>query len=201
VRDGKRQCTQCGEWYPGTLEFFHSDAQKRDGISSRCKQCDYAGLKRWRHDNPDKQKAKARRERLKDPERRREMGRVYLRKHPERGKVRYQRRQARKRGLPDTLTREEWAFSLDYFNDCCAVCSRPRGLWHTIAADHWIPITDADCPGTVAANIIPLCHGIEGCNQSKSNRAAADWLTERYGKRRAKQIIARIEAYFEAVRQ
>src|SRR5581483_2176482 len=56
---------------------------------------------------------------------------------------------ARKRSLPDTFTERDWQRALEYWDYKCAVCGRPRGLWHTLAADHWIPLTAPDCPGTV----------------------------------------------------
>ena len=67
--------------------------------------------------------------------------------------------------------------------------------------DHWIPASDPspDNPGTVPTNIIPLCHGIDSCNQSKSNKSAATWLTERYGPRKAAVILTRIEGYFASL--
>lgn len=116
------------------------------------------------------------------------------------------RRRARNLNLPDTLTAAQWERAIEYFNGCCAVCGRQlRDLFstHTVAADHWIPLTDPrpDNPGTVASNIIPLCHGEDGCNNSKGNKDPLEWLTERYGKRKAKTILARIEAYFRWVRE
>lgn len=110
---------------------------------------------------------------------------------------------ARKRDLPDTFTLEDWERAQGYFNHCCAVCGRQlNSLFNdfTAAADHWIPLSHADCPGTIAVNIVPLCHGIDGCNNSKSSRDAQEWLIEKFGKRRAKEILERIEAYFEWVR-
>ncbi len=69
--------------------------------------------------------------------------------------------------------------------------------------DHWIAISDLrpDNPGTVATNMIPLCHGISGCNNKKQNKDPIEWMRQEYGTRKAKPIIARIEAYFEWVRE
>jgi hypothetical protein len=117
-------------------------------------------------------------------------------------KATYHRRAARKRGLPDTLRGQDWNRALMYFNHTCAVCSKPiRGLFHTVAADHWIPITSPVCPGTVATNIVPLCQGQDGCNNSKSNRDPREWLIGKYGSPKGKQILKRIEDYFEWVRE
>lgn len=118
-----------------------------------------------------------------------------------RSNIRLLRRRARKRDLPDTLTPTQWQHALDYFNGCCAVCGRPPGLFHTLAADHWIPLSSPDCPGTVAMNMIPLCHGQSGCNNSKGDKPAQQWLEQGYGKRKARQILAHIEDFFVWVEQ
>ncbi len=103
---------------------------------------------------------------------------------------------ARKRSLPIAFSSRDWDAALDYWGHQCAVCSRPRGLWHTLAQDHWIPLSNPDCPGTLPNNILPLCHGEGGCNNSKGSKDPIRWLEERLGKRRAAQKRAEIEAYF-----
>ena len=108
------------------------------------------------------------------------------------------RRRARKRSLPDTFTADDWQAALAHFGGCCAVCGRPPGLWHILAADHWIPLSSPDCPGTVPWNIVPLCHGTGGCNNSKWNRCAGEWLTERFGQRKAAAIQRRVEAFLDS---
>ena len=127
-----------------------------------------------------------------------ERGRQYREANPERLRVKNHRARARKQGLPNTFTSEQWLQCLEYFNYCCPVCdSQLRDLFGNIEphADHWIPITyeGADNPGTVAQNMICLCNG---CNLSKSDKMPDVWLKQKYGARKAKQISARIEAYF-----
>ena len=115
--------------------------------------------------------------------------------NPDMVKAQHHRRLARKRGLPDAFTASDWQFALDFFGGCCAVCGRQPGLWHTLAADHWIPLASPDCPGTVPWNIVPLCHGDGGCNNAKQSRPAVEWLTTTFGKRKGLAILRRIEAY------
>lgn len=105
-----------------------------------------------------------------------------------------QRRRAVERALPSAFTQADWQHVLDYFGNCCAVCGRPRGLWHTLAADHWIPLNKGG--PTVPTNIVPLCHGADGCNNTKAGSDPIEWLISKFGKRRAKQIAKRIEEYF-----
>lgn len=113
-------------------------------------------------------------------------------------------RRARELNLPATLTPQQWKDCLTYFSHCCAICGRPRGLWHTIAQDHWIPVSNPACTGTVVDNIIPLCHatkdGEAGCNNSKHDKMPDEWLAQIFGRRKANQILKRINAYFAQVR-
>ncbi len=106
-------------------------------------------------------------------------------------------------GLPCTLTTEDWLLALDYWHHACAICERPRGLWHIIAMDHWIPVSDprSDNPGTVPENILPLCHGIDGCNNSKGNRDASTWLSEKIGTVKAQRKMKQIIEYFNIVKR
>jgi hypothetical protein len=129
----------------------------------------------------------------------------YRKNNPAKLRVLKLRYEARKENLPDNLTVQDWRRATDYFNGCCAVCGRQlKDLFgtHTAAADHWIPLSyqGKDNPGTVATNIVPLCHGEDGCNNRKHNKLPTVWLTERYGTRQANVILARIETYFQWVR-
>lgn len=144
--------------------------------------------RKYRENNPVSYRVSIARAKAKKPELYAESKRVI--KH---------RRRARIRGLPDTLTAQEWQHAVEYFGGCCAICGRPPGLWHKLAADHWVAISDPSCPGTVATNIVPLCDKQDGCNQSKGNKPAEQWLVQTFGKRRAKQILDRIEVYFRSL--
>lgn len=108
----------------------------------------------------------------------------------------YHRRQARKRGLPDAFTAEDWQRALAYWNDSCAVCgiSFEERKPH---ADHIIPLVSPDCLGTVPLNILPLC---SHCNMSKSDNDLFEWMTDRYGVDYAAERLAAIQAYFDYLR-
>lgn len=186
--------------------------------------------KQYRKDNPEKERETNRRWRKSHPEIVRVHKQRYYRKHadqvrarvrswsqnnPQHGKERYWRnpeksrlkghiRRARIKGLPSTLTVDNWERALEYFKGCCAVCGRPAGLWHTISQDHWIPLSNPSCPGTVPENIVPLCNakkdGHDGCNNSKNNQEPIAWLNWKFGPRKAKRILARIQAYFDSLK-
>lgn len=106
------------------------------------------------------------------------------------------RRQARKRGLPDTFTKEQAEHAMRYWNNSCAVCGIPFGLITTETWDHWIPLTSDKCPGTVAANMVPLC---ASCNTSKKDREARLWLKEYVSPKRWKSIATQVEAFLLSV--
>ncbi len=103
---------------------------------------------------------------------------------------------ARKRSLPNNFSAQDRRRALEYWNGRCAVCGRPPGLWHTIATDHWIPLSSPDCPGTIKTNMVPLCHGTDGCNNQKYAKMPEVWLREKMGKRRAKRKLEEIEYFF-----
>jgi len=54
--------------------------------------------------------------------------------------------------------------------------------------------------GTTADNIVPLCSGEDGCNNSKHNAMPEVWLVLKFGKRKARVILQRILEYFELVK-
>lgn len=110
------------------------------------------------------------------------------------------RRRAREVNLPCSFSTSIWEHCLEYFNHRCAVCLRPVGLWHTLAADHWIPIASPNCPGTIPTNIVPLCHGEGGCNNQKNKQMPDVWLIDKYGIRKARRILKKIGDYFDSVK-
>jgi hypothetical protein len=67
-----------------------------------------------------------------------------------------------------------------------------------LAIDHWIALDDkrVNNPGTVITNLLPLCHGKGGCNNSKGNKDPEQWLHEIYSCDEAEAILGRIKAYF-----
>lgn len=112
-------------------------------------------------------------------------------------------RRAEKLGLPCDLTMKEAKFMLAYFNNSCAICRRKFGgslNLRVMALDHWIPISSFNCVGTTATNIIPLCHGVDGCNNKKSNKEPSEWVVKFLGKDKGMEKLQEIETYFEVVR-
>lgn len=126
---------------------------------------------------------------------------VWAKNNPEKFLAIQHRRMARKLSLPDTFTAEQWIVCLEYHHYCCAVCGNQlRDLFGNVEphADHWIPLASPECPGTVAENMICLCNH---CNSSKKATPALQWLIWKYGKKKASEILSRIQTYFEWIAQ
>jgi hypothetical protein len=176
------------EWYKNNLSkiqtYRQKHAVKRKAQAVLWAERNKEHIRAYRIANRDKTRAR---------------GQAWMRNFPERNAAREQRRRARKALLPDTWTAEQLAFMLDYWQHACAVCGNPKGLFWSLAHDHWIPIASADCPGTIAGNMIPLCHGDSGCNNSKHATDPHTWLLERFGASKARKIEQSIAAYFAQV--
>lgn len=157
----------------------------------------YEAGRRWRTANAEQARENTRRWSQANAERERNNRRLWQRQNYDKIRASKHRRRACKVNLPATFTAEHERIALDYFNGCCAVCERPlRDLFatHTVAMDHWIPLSKGG--GTTPDNMIPLCHGKGGCNNRKGSKHPVGWLQSQYGKRKASIILARIEAYF-----
>lgn len=139
-------------------------------------------LRKYRADNRDKILARKR---------------IYRQENKEKSRIYKLQRVARKRSLPDIFTEAQWIVCLEYHNYCCAVCGNQlRDLFGNVTphADHWIPLSSEQCPGTISTNMICLCNE---CNQSKHNKLPDIWLKEKYGTRKANEILKRVQAYFD----
>ena len=86
--------------------------------------------------------------------------------NPEAIRIQQQRRRARKRSLPATLTRAEWEAIKAAYKGRCAYCGKkPKRL----TQDHVIPISKGG--GTTKENIVPACHP---CNVQKFTNLPAN---------------------------
>lgn len=213
---------KCGKYGLGSLCKLCSKIATNDYKKShpeKTKEYNRRGSLNYKARDPERYKAKAKRSKDKHKDKLRvqrkehyqknkthinKVNNEYYLNHPEVAKAAIQRRKARKKNLPDTFTPEDWQRALDYFEGVCAICGRSPDLCHVIAMDHWIPLTSPDSLGTVAENIVPMCHsrkgGSNGCNNSKTNKHPLVWLTQSFSKRKANQIERRINKYFEWIK-
>lgn len=207
----QKQCSKCKIWLPATAEYFYRHRRKPDGLEPSCKTC----RAEYQRNNKERVYENHRRWRDRDREHYRKIHREAKKRNPNNPNTRRRweesnrdklrayasNRRAQRASLPHDFTEEDWRFALSYFGGCCAVCGRPPGLLHTIAADHWIPLISKDCPGSIPSNIVPLCHQVGGCNNSKRSRKPENWLNDEFGNRRAKEVLAKIHEFFSKVRQ
>lgn len=184
----EKLCCDCKCVLPYTE--FYTSRQTKDGLYSSCKSCLQKRLREYK---------------MRNKEHIRAYNRNWSKRHKSYYAVYAANRIARQQDLPFGLTTEDWQRALEYFNGCCAVCGRQlNDLFgtHFAAKDHWIPVSyeGSDNPGTVATNIVPLCHGEDGCNNKKNAKLPDVWLKQEYGTRKAAQILTRINTYFEWIK-
>ena len=118
--------------------------------------------RKWRAANPEYY----RKWRADNPEKLRETTRKWRADNPEKLRAKDQRRRARKKALPSTLTERQWeAIKADY-GYACAYCGAG---WHEINGvlhqEHVIPVSQGG--GYTKENIVPACNS---CNSRKSGR-------------------------------
>jgi len=112
-----------------------------------------------------------------------------------------QKRRSVARLLPSTMTISDKNKAIEYFGGLCPVCGRQfYDLLgdRTLSWDHWW-VAQSNGGGFTADNMLPLCSGFDGCNNSKGNRDPVEWLADRYGKRKAENILNRIRDYFKHI--
>ena len=164
---------------------------------------------RWKEKNPNKVKETKRRHRQthrektlanereykdKNREQIREKDRVRSRQPQKLEEYRRHRarREARLLELPATLTKSEWLQAIAHWHGCCVYCGKQPD---SLTLDHYIPLVNPNCPGTVATNILPACLS---CNSSKNNAEAFYWMSWKFGVERANEIIVQIQEYFDS---
>lgn len=185
------------------LEHSKELAEQKRQYQQKNRESHRAYHRHWYLENKERVRITARLNYQKNKERIAEWGREYHRRNPHISRAASLRRKARKRSLPNTFTARHWLLCLDYWHYCCAVCGgQLRDLFGDIEphGDHWIPMSDKrpDNPGTSPSNMLCLC---SSCNLTKNKKDSKEWLISRYGNRKASEILKRIEAYFEWIKQ
>lgn len=224
------RCNKCGKDFPRTSEYFPKAKTCSDGMQRTCRYCKAARNAKWHQDNRERRQQQAKDWRKQHPdksrtytknwrnknkayatqkslewrrnniEKSREIDRNWAKRHPDKKYNMRLRRKALKQGLLATFTQEDWSRCLEYWHGCCAYCGHQRGLWQTeLAQDHFIPQSKGGA--YTPDNILPACNGTDGCNTKKGNRDAREWLEREYGTRKTKQVLTRIQAYFDGLTQ
>lgn len=159
-----RKCSRCEDIKH--KDFFYVDNHRASGTSSYCKECVkerdgerrerlgedyYSARRKWTEVNRDKL---------------RKQNRLYKMRNRDRVILIEARRRARKKSLPDSLTKAEVGSLINNFNKSCAICLRKYEH-----LDHFIPICTGH-GGTCIENIVPMC---AKCNQSKGSSNPFIW--------------------------
>lgn len=222
---GNRCIHPNGPYLPRSTQYFYYSADSVDRLGKYCKICkreeqhkDAARkatrnhryesshreqIKR-RHQiyaktHPEIQRTKKRKWRRLNPDKSREEFRRWSKKYPEKIRARRHKREALKRNLPSGFSTDDWSRSLQFFHSVCAYCGNPPSMfdqYNILQEDHFVPLSKGG-PYTTD-NILPAC---QTCNLSKHNFDPCDWLVSRFGTRKAKQILKRIQEYFDWVKE
>lgn len=93
------------------------------------------------------------------------------------------KRDAMKRSLLNTFTKNDWNYCLAHFDYSCAYCGERKKSFHQ---DHFIPISKGG--EYTKYNIVPTC---ETCNIRKSDRDFKEWYTEQdfYDPKREERVL------------
>lgn len=186
-----KRCTKCGTVKLATLDNFRADSRRFVGQQSKCKSChakmDAINRRGLSIKGGPKKSQKARATRFYD-----EQGVVSEKVCPCCGKLRKRaiyrehsgnhdglfdycricddvaqhNKRAKDRGLPATLTWQEWETTLNTFGGKCALTGAEATMDHVISLSN-------EGSGTTAWNCIPLSRSL---NCSKRNLNLFDWL-------------------------
>ena len=116
--------------------------------------------------HPEEEKARSAAWRKANPEKARASSAASRAAHPETHRIDQARRRARKKGLPATLTVEEWDAIKAAYQHRCAYCGKKH---QRLTQDHVIPLSRGG--GTVMDNIVPAC---QSCNSKKQANLPAN---------------------------
>ncbi|MEK4970667.1 hypothetical protein MKX29_23985 [Cytobacillus sp. FSL R7-0696] len=124
--------------------------------------------RKYYEENRDKIAGYRRKFREENREKEAERSRKYYENNREKYYIYVARRLARKRSLPDTLTAEEYAKTLAYFGNACALTGETTDLH----SEHAIPLAIGR-GGTIRENMYPMAGRL---NLSKGDRNIFEWF-------------------------
>jgi len=104
--------------------------------------------------------------RFKNIEKIREYDKEYKKEHRQSLVINEQRRSAKKKQLPSTLTIEQWNYAKEYFDNRCAYCGEEVKL----VQEHFVALSKGG--EYTINNIIPSCIR---CNSSKGTKIFIEW--------------------------
>lgn len=181
-------CLKCGAELPATTEHFYSHKSYRDGLTTSCKRCAGEYAKQYYASNKSKILNVATQYYKENRKERLQYQRMYMNGYVGSGRqsVIRQRRKAKNRLLPYTLTFEQWEEIKSKFNNRCAYCGSEKKL----EQDHFVAISRGG--GYTPQNIVPAC---KSCNSRKCHKDFFTWypLQSFYSKERESFLLKHIE--------
>jgi hypothetical protein len=152
---GLKRCPGCKAYHPRTAEYFHRNRNSFDGLVARCKACAIKATRRHYQATIEQRRETQRRYRAENPEKAREASLRWQRNNPQKLKVRWQRRQARKKALPAQLTAAQWEWLVEQSGHCCVYCGKHESEVGPLAQEHVLPVSQGG--GYTIFNIRPSC--------------------------------------------
>lgn len=218
-------CTKCGTPKPWTAEYFPRQSCSSSGLAQPCRVCHNQDARDYGAQHKEQRKLYMTEYHARNKEKRKQRGREYYLLHrdeilankakhkdqtqkrdkernqnnPEKVRMYAHKRRARKRELPATFAVSDWERALSYFNGACAYCGHGPSMFDlnwTLQQEHHIPLSKGG--HYTPDNIIPAC---QSCNYSKKSKMPHEWLVEKFGTRKTKQIEQRIAEYFSTCRR
>lgn len=207
-KDGKRGCKTCLRRLPDTPEYFYVDSRNPNWTAYECRECStkrhtqyninnhewFSQYQReWRQSNRQHTLEYFRAYRAANADKVKKWVQDWYNANSDRVRLHWLNREARKRSFPDTFTPQEFERMMDYWGGACIISGDTTNLH----LDHWIPLADSNCPGTVAHNIVPMAAYL---NFSKNDSDPLEWLILNFGSVIGNEIAQRVQSYFDWVR-
>lgn len=138
--------------------------------------------KKYRENHFQEEQKRNKRYRELHKEEKKNYFKIWAQKNPEKVRIKYQKRIAKKVQLPNNLTETQWEEIKKYFDYKCAYCSKEK----TLEQDHFIPLSKGG--EYTQNNIIPACRS---CNGSKMDKDFFEWYPKYkyYTEERKKKIL------------
>lgn len=158
---GFARCTKCNIVKPLDKNNFTIEPRCKSGFGSHCRTCQREHSKKVMERKRNDPKTK---DIIKDSKNRH--------RKSDKGREGHRKRSAIRnhlyRGNTFEWTKEQWERCKLYFGNKCVYCESEEFL----TQDHFIPLSNNNCIGTVERNIVPAC---VKCNSSKGSKHPEDW--------------------------
>lgn len=159
-----KTCTKCG--LSKEIKEFHKDRQKKDGLCSICKICNYKPVAEWQKQNAKKSNENTKKWQSKNPDKVKEVSSKYQKNN--KGKVNAngaKRYAAKLQRTPPWLTKEQFNEIKSFYIHASAAST---GLDDEFEVDHIIPLQGENVSGLHVPWNLQILTKSE--NITKSNR-------------------------------